>query len=471
MTAQTPCLRLGLEAEAPSFFQFVIETSSDMVSRHAPDGTYRYVSPACTRLLGYEPDEVIGRSAYDFFHPEDLAAIQRSHETILEQPVVYTVAYRIRRKDGGYVWFETTSHLVSDASGQVLEIHATSRDITQRVEAERQLRESEERFKGAFDCAAIGMALVSLAGEWLRVNRALCALTGYTEAELLATTFQAITHPDDLDEDLRYVAEMIQGSRRSYQMEKRYFHKQGQIIWIQLSVSMVRDIQGDPLYFVAQIQDITAHRRAHEALRRQAKQDALTHLDNHGAFHSALDDELSRVTPGDPLSLVLIDLDYFKRYNDSLGHPAGDVALRSVAAILRASIRGSDYAARYGGEEFAIILPQTDCTAAMAVAERIRAAIAATPWEVPLTASIGVATTAAQLRTNAELVAAADRALYASKHGGRNRVTHSRKAERLERAEPEPGPATQGRPRGRAKNKQGSAQASGSARLEVMALD
>jgi PAS domain S-box-containing protein len=128
------------------------------------------------------------------------------------------------------------------------------------------LRESEERFRGAFESAAHGMALVSPEGRWLRVNPALCRMLGYSEAELLATDFQAVTHPDDLATDLAGVQALLTGETSSYHMEKRYFAKDGSIVWIVLSVSLVRRADGTPLYFVSQIQDISESKRAQAKL-------------------------------------------------------------------------------------------------------------------------------------------------------------------------------------------------------------
>jgi PAS domain S-box-containing protein len=142
-----------------------------------------------------------------------------------------------------------------------------AKDATERWRTDNALRESQARFGSAFRDAAIGMALVGTDGQWLQVNPALCELVGYTEQELLATTFQAITHPDDLDADLAFVRQMLSGEIRTYQMEKRYFHKQGQIVWILLSASLVRDPSGQPLYFIGQIQDITERKQVQEQLR------------------------------------------------------------------------------------------------------------------------------------------------------------------------------------------------------------
>jgi len=117
-------------------------------------------------------------------------------------------------------------------------------------------------FESAFTHAAIGMALLAPDGRWLRVNRSLCQLVGYSEQELLTRTFQDITHPDDLDADLKFVAQMLQGEIESYQMEKRYFRKDGSIVWVLLSVSLAREDDGTPRCFISQVQDITARKEA-----------------------------------------------------------------------------------------------------------------------------------------------------------------------------------------------------------------
>ena len=144
---------------------------------------------------------------------------------------------------------------------------AAIRDVSDRVQADEALRLAEERFRNAFEEAPIGMALVAPDGRWLRVNRLICEIVGYSEEELLARTFQDITHPDDLDADLEYVRQMLAGEIRTYQMEKRYFHKEGHIVWINLSVSLVRDSGGAPLHFISQIEDITERKRIEHALR------------------------------------------------------------------------------------------------------------------------------------------------------------------------------------------------------------
>jgi len=127
-------------------------------------------------------------------------------------------------------------------------------------------------FQSAFEFAAIGMALVSPEGKWLRVNRSVCQITGYSEKELLQRTFQDITHPDDLELDLENVRKMLAGEIETYQMEKRYYRKDGEIVWVLLSVSLVRTKSGEPLFFISQIQDITRQKLSEEQLAKATAQ-------------------------------------------------------------------------------------------------------------------------------------------------------------------------------------------------------
>jgi PAS domain S-box-containing protein len=144
---------------------------------------------------------------------------------------------------------------------------ALEMEVVKYQRAEKMLRESEERFSSAFEFAPIGMALVAPEGRWLKINHALANLVGYSEAKLLASTFQDITHPDDLDADLKFVHRLLAGEIRFYQMEKRYIHANGHLVTVLLDVSLVRDGSGQPLYFISQIQDITERKRNEESLR------------------------------------------------------------------------------------------------------------------------------------------------------------------------------------------------------------
>ena len=145
-------------------------------------------------------------------------------------------------------------------------------NISDRKRMEIELQENEERFRQAFQYAAIGMTLVSLDGYFVRSNHSLCKIVGYSEVELTKIKFQNITHPDDLAKDLEYVRQLTSGEIDNYHLEKRYFHKQGNIIWILLSVSLIRDSHNNPQYFIAQIQDITASKTAAEEINKSLQE-------------------------------------------------------------------------------------------------------------------------------------------------------------------------------------------------------
>jgi len=166
---------------------------------------------------------------------------------------------------------------------------------------------------------------------------------------------------------------------------------------------------------------------ANTRLEGLATTDGLTGLKNRRAFQDYVDaawNEARRF--GDSLSLIMLDVDRFKQYNDTYGHQEGDTVLRSVGCILTDQARDTDFVARYGGEEFVIVLPRSGVEASVTVAERYRKAVEMGEWPLrSVTGSFGIATMTSDMKSSAELIAAADSALYVSKHEGRNRVTHS----------------------------------------------
>jgi diguanylate cyclase (GGDEF)-like protein/PAS domain S-box-containing protein len=293
-----------------------------------------------------------------------------------------------------------------------------------------RLREAEERFRLAFEHAPIGIALVLPDGAFMRVNRALCELVGYPAEELVTKTFQELTHPEDLDSDLDHVRQVLAGDLRSYEMEKRYFHRDGHIVWVLLSVSLVRDPDGAPVHFISQIQDITERKQLEERLVFLADHDEMTGLANRRRFREEVERGVAYADRyGHPAAMLLVDLDNFKDVNDSLGHHVGDRLLVGVAERLQSRLRRTDLLGRIGGDEFAALLPQAEPAQAIRVAEEVLEAVTTAAYAldghvVTARASVGLALFRPGLGIDSEdLQIRADVAMYSAKREGGNRVS------------------------------------------------
>ncbi|MBW0432981.1 PAS domain S-box protein [Leptospira yasudae] len=277
------------DIQSADFYKFIVEKSPELICIHEPDGIYRYVSPSVTSMLGYQPAELIGKNPYDFFNPLDRERIlKNSHEPVRQGNSIGLIEYQFLKKDGKYVWLQTIAKPIYDNQGEVTALLTTSReyqglntipDETEKKQALDDIRLSEEKFFNAFYYSGVGMALVSLEGKWLEVNPSLLEIIGYSREEILKLTFQDITHPDDLMADLTLLQETLDGKRDTYRMEKRYFHKNGSTIWVLLIVSLVRDVQKKPMFFISQIQDITDRKNMLSALIE--KNETLQALSNH----------------------------------------------------------------------------------------------------------------------------------------------------------------------------------------------
>jgi PAS domain S-box-containing protein len=245
----------------------VIELSPDAFFQADLDARLTDVNQAACRLLGYDRDELIGKTIFDIIPVEDAPRLKAVQAELLVPGQVNRAEWIQKRKDGTFVPVEVSSNILPDGRWQ-----AFVRDISERKRIERALQESEERFRLTIDEAPIGMALVALDGHFVRVNRALCEILGYSSDELTGLTFQAITHPDDLDADLALAGQLARGEIPRYQLGKRYNRKDGTIVDILLSGSILRSRDGAPLYYIAQMEDVTERKRAEEALRRSESQ-------------------------------------------------------------------------------------------------------------------------------------------------------------------------------------------------------
>ncbi|HEX8162769.1 MAG TPA: EAL domain-containing protein [Pyrinomonadaceae bacterium] len=290
------------------------------------------------------------------------------------------------------------------------------------------LEESEGLFHSAFDHAAIGMAIVSASGQLVQVNRSLCEMLGYEEAELLASHFQQITHPDDLGNVLASIKELLRGRAAAFHVEKRFLHKQGHPVWVLCSVSRVRERATDRAHLIFQTQDITDRKRAEERLLHDAFHDALTGLPNRSLFIDHLKLAIARRQRDfeQNFAVLFLDLDRFKIINDSLGHMIGDQLLVGIARRLETCLRPGDTVARVGGDEFTILLEGVrDEAEAVTVAERIQAELSLPFYlsgrEVFTTSSIGIAPGTTDYALPEEVLRDADTAMYRAKSLGKAR--------------------------------------------------
>ncbi|WP_439108042.1 sensor domain-containing diguanylate cyclase [Congregibacter sp.] len=389
-------------------------------------------NPAFCELLEVEHDDIIGVAAFDVITPDEQSPM---HERFAHDDT-NPYELKLRLADGRIKHVVVTPHSFSidDRTYRL----AAFTDVSEYV----HIKDAETRFKKVFAAAGIGIARVNPDGSWLECNEKVCEIVGYSEEELLQKTFQDITHPDDLNEDLQYVEEMLAGTRTTYSMDKRYLHKQGHYVWIRLTVTLVDGADGQPQYFVSLIQDISAEKQAaaaiellNEKLAELSLTDGLTSVGNRRKFDTALENEWRRARRhGTGLALILIDIDNFKSYNDDFGHLAGDDCLKQVAgAIQEYGNRVSDCVARYGGEEFALLLPGKSLQEAVVTAEKCRESIERlriprkddSPRSV-VTISLGVAEITPGAEDGAEmLIDAADHRLYEAKSSGRNNVKPS----------------------------------------------
>jgi PAS domain S-box-containing protein len=262
----------------------ILDSAHSLIIATDTQGKIILFNRAAERALGYSADEVVGAENPPLWHdPQEI--VQRAAELSAElgediEPGLDVFTRRailegaeshewtMIRRDGTRFPVNMTVTPLRGGSNGITGFLGIIEDISERKRQQQSLITSEETFRSAMEHASIGMALVDPSGSWLKVNKALCDLLGYSREELLRTNFQALTHPDDLEQDLEFVRQMLAGEITTYQMEKRYFHRNGRLIWALLSASLVWDANGQPKYFISQIQDIT-HLKEMERMKNE----------------------------------------------------------------------------------------------------------------------------------------------------------------------------------------------------------
>ena len=330
---------------------------------------------------------------------------------------------------------EQDLRLAERIGAQIAGAIANAQLFTNLKKTENALRESEGRFRGLVEQAAVGVAEIEMnTGRFFTVNRRLCEIVGRTEEELLATTFQAITHPEDLHLHEEKTQMLLAGEISHYSMEKRYLRKDGGIVWVNITVSPLWKPGETPGRNIAVVEDITERKRMEEKIQQMAYHDSLTGLPNRKLFSDRLGIALAQAQRNQKeVGIAMLDLDNFKGVNDTLGHDAGDLLLKATAERLSAALRKGDTVARFGGDEFVLILPDLGVIEdAIQVAQKIvdsfRKPFLIDTHQLVVTTSIGIAVYPNDGMDEGTLLKNADIAMYQAKQAGRARYQLFKKA-------------------------------------------
>ena len=400
--------------------RLLAENSSDLVIRGSHDGVIRYASPASIALLGFAPEELVGRSIAELIHPEDRAGREERLALIDAAPHTATRLARMRHRDGRWLWLEATVRPIRGAAGAVVERQYAYRDVTDRVQREEEQRALSRLATliasggdpaAVFDAVAEQVARLfdAIVGAVVRFDSD--AGTDADRGQVVGEWTMPGTDPTGRSLDLTAPV-TVSG-----------------VPWGAVGASFADGRVPDGLdrrleRFADLVSLAISNAQTLEELALQATTDAVTGLVNHRRFHERLHEELERALRYQhPLTLAVIDIDHFKRVNDTHGHQTGDRVLAEVAQQLAAQARIGDVVARVGGEEFAWLMPDTDVEGGRAAADRAREAISALtlPGALAVTVSAGICGFADDLDARA-LIGRADDALYAAKHAGRDRT-------------------------------------------------
>ena len=371
-------------------------------------------NPSAGEIFGVAPRALLGRSLHQLLHGGSGHVCEL--DTLLGGKSQWTLDERVTRADGAVRHLRINGRpFADDEIGQGVVV--TLQDVTERLGA-------EERFRLAFENAPVGMGLMDSHGRWLRVNSALCRLTGRPEQALLALNLPALLHEDE-ELVAERLAAFLSGKTREYRDEIRLRDSGGEVVWATLGAARIDTGDAPGAYAIVQLEDVTERRQAEAMLAARALHDPLTGMGNRVLLMDRLRQALSEDDPR--VAVLFIDLDRFKTVNDTHGHEVGDRVLVEIAHRIQSNLRSGDTAARLGGDEFIVLC--TDVRSSADVTElverlqaRIREPIGANGQYVAVSVSVGVVVPQESGATAETLLRQADLAMYRAKQLGRSRM-------------------------------------------------
>ncbi|MBN1828804.1 MAG: PAS domain S-box protein [Deltaproteobacteria bacterium] len=416
-----------------SYLAKLFENAPEAIVLLDNDGTLTRANSEFTRMFGYRPEDALGRALDDLIVPDEFREEASWYTGQVAAGGRISFESVRQRHDGSRLHVSVLAIPLYDEIGQTA-IYCIYRDISEQKQAETALRESEERFRTILENIEDGYYEVNLQGRFTFFNPSLPVMLGYTPEELKELTCLDLMnkiHAEKVRQIFRHV--LTNGAPRK-QVEWNLSTKKGEEMYIEASVSPVHS-NGNTAGFRGIIRDITDRKRLEEELRERERTfqelsitDGLTKLYNSRYFYQQLKAEVGRSNRYKlPLSLIMLDADHFKNFNDSYGHLEGDQVLVALARTIKEQIRETDSAYRYGGEEFTVILPVTTGAQAANVAERMRRAFRKVAFQpandgiVNVTVSLGIAQFMAN-ESITDFIKRADQRLYKAKESGRDRI-------------------------------------------------
>jgi len=403
----------------------LIETSLDPLLTISSDGKITDVNTATEAVTGYSRDKLIGSNFSDYFTaPMEAMTV---YQQVFLAGSIRNYALKIHHKDGHLTSILFNATVYHNETGQIAGIFAAARDISDIELIQQALKSSEALFKAMFTEAPLGIALIdSLNGQLNAVNPMFAKIAGRTMLEMMNIDWMSITHPDDLQKDLDNMALLNAGKIAGFTMEKRYLRLDGSFVWINMTIAPIVVADKAHPQHLCMIEDISARKITEKTIKQLAFHDPLTQLPNRRLLYERLKHSIDvGRRDGKNLALLMLDLDRFKRVNDSFGHLAGDELLQKVAERITARLRDVDMVARLGGDEFVVLLENiTQPEDAAQVANEIIADLTARfclsqSDDILIGASIGISLYPQHGTSPEMLMDHADAALYQAKDAGR----------------------------------------------------